>query len=97
MRREDFIFCIGFEGSTAIVDGRLQRRCRAWTASRLAEEGLFKQALCAAIHDGKPEELEAVVSLYNARTANKVGSIEELKRIFGTFGIPEGVKKVSIV
>ena len=91
------MFCIGFEGSTAIVDGRLQRRCGSWPVSRLAGEGLFKQALCAAIHDNSAEELEEVLSAYNQRATRKVGSVEELKRIFGTFGVPEGVKKVSIV
>ena len=97
MRRADYIFCIGFEGSTAIVDGRLQRRCGSWPVSRLASEGLFKQALCAAIYDNSAAELEEVLSAYNERTPRAVGSVDELKRIFGTFGVPEGVKKVSVV
>jgi hypothetical protein len=97
MNREDFIFCIGFEGATAIVDGRLQRRYRSYSTRHLAEAGLFKPALCSAIFDGKPEELEEVLSLYNQRTESPVRTVGELQRIFGTFGVPAGVKKVTVV
>jgi hypothetical protein len=97
MRREDFVFCIGFEGSTAIVDGRLQRKFRSYSTSQLAEAGLFKPALCSAIYSGRSEELEEVLSLYNNRTSSAVRSVEELQRTFGTFGVPEGVKKVTVV
>lgn len=97
MRREDYVFCIGFEGATAIVDGRLQRRYRSFSSRQLAEAGLFKQAACAAIADDSPKGLEEVLSIYNGRTAIAVGSVEELKRIFGITGIPEGVSKVTVV
>ena len=97
MRREDYIFCIGFEGATAIVDGRLLRRYRSSTSRELAEAGLFKQAACAAVADENPQELEEVLSIYNQKTPIPVGSTEELKRIFGITGIPEGVIKVTVV
>ncbi|HUI69507.1 MAG TPA: hypothetical protein VL354_03230, partial [Spirochaetia bacterium] len=60
MRREDYVFCIGYEGSTAIVDGKLMRRHRTFTTRQLAEAGLFKQAICSALWSGKQEELEEV-------------------------------------
>ena len=97
MRREDFVFCIGFEGSTAIIDGRLQRRYGANSTRLLAEAGLFKQALCSALFNGAPDELDEVLSLYNQRAGAPVRSVEELKRIFGTSGIPDGVKKITVV
>ncbi len=97
MRREDYIFCVGFEGATAIVDGRLLRRYRSFSSRQLAEAGLFKQAACAAIADDNPQELEEVLSIYNQKTTVPVGSVEELKRIFGITGMPEGVIKVTVV
>jgi hypothetical protein len=97
MRRDDYVFCIGFEGSAAIVDGRLQRAHAGWTAVRLAEAGLFKAAVAAALYDGSSSDLEAVLALYNAHGNSVVGTVEELKRIFGTAGVPEGVKKVIVV
>jgi hypothetical protein len=97
MRREDFVFCIGFEGSTAIVDGRLLRRYGSSSTRQLAESGLFKQALSSAIFSGSPQELEEVLALYNQGTGSPVRSTEELKRMFGIFGVTEGVKKVTVV
>jgi len=97
MRREDYIFCIGFEGATAIVDGRLLRRYRTSSSRELAEAGLFKQAACAAVADQNAQALEEVLSLYNQKTPVPVGSTDELKRIFGITGIPEGVIRVTVV
>ena len=97
MRRQDFIFCIGFEGSTAIVDGRLLRRHGSQSTRELAEAGFFKQALASAIFSGSPQELEEVRSLFNQGVRNPVGSVDELKRVFSVYGVPEGVKKVKLV
>jgi len=97
MRREDFVFCIGYEGSTAIVDGKLLRRYGALGTRQLAEAGLFKQAVCSALWSGMPHELQEVLSIYNEKTASQVRSVEELSRIFGTTGVPEGVRKTTIV
>lgn len=97
MRREHFIFCIGYEGSTAIVDGRLLRRHGGRTARQLAEEGLFKQAVCAAVFDGSDKDLAGVLALYNSRIPSPLATVEDLKRTFGVSGVPEGVKKVTVV
>jgi hypothetical protein len=97
MRRDDYVFCIGFEGSAAIVDGRLARAHAGWTAVRLAEAGLFKPALAAALYDESPAGLDAVLALYNTRAGGAARSIDELKRTFGTFGVPDGVKKIIVV
>jgi hypothetical protein len=97
MRREDYVFCIGYEGSTAIVDGKLLRRYRGLGSRQLAEAGLFKQAVCSALWSGKTDELQEVLSVYNQSAAVPVGSVEELSRIFGTSGVPEGVRKITVV
>jgi len=97
MRREDYVFCIGYEGSTAIVDGKLMRRHRSDTTRQLAEAGLFKQAICSALWNQRPGELEDVLAIYNQKTATTARTVEELTRTFGTSGVPEGVKKVTVV
>ena len=97
MRREDYVFCIGYEGSAAIVDGKLLRRYNGLSTRQLVEAGLFKQAACSALWSGKPEELQEVLAVYNQSTATPVRSVEELSRIFGTSGVPDGVKKITIV
>ena len=97
MRRADFVFCLGYDGSTAIVDGRLQRKHGSLGCRELAEAGLFKQALCAALFDGDGAVREEVLARYNARTTHPVASVAELERLYGTSGIPEGVTKVTVI
>ena len=97
MRREDYVFCIGYEGSTAIVDGRMMRRYGHLATAQLAEAGLFKQAVCSALWSGRTEELQEVLSIFNTKTATPARTTEELTRIFGTFGVPDGVRKVTVI
>ena len=89
MRREDFVFCIGFEGSTAIVDGRLLRLLRSASTRQLAEAGLYKQAVCSAVFGSSDNELSEILSIYNARTTSPIGTVEDLKRTFGVSGLPK--------
>jgi hypothetical protein len=97
MRREEFICCIGFEGSTAIVDGKMMRRVGSLSTRALAEAGLYKQAVCSAVFNKSPQELEDVLSVYNTGTEAPVRSTDELLRIFGVNGVPEDVKKITVV
>ena len=97
MRRADFVFCLGYDGSTAIVDGRLQRKYGSLGPRELADAGLFKQALCAALFDGDATGRGVGLARDNARAARPVGSATELERLYGTSGVPEGVTKVTVV
>jgi hypothetical protein len=97
MQRADFVFCLGYDGGTAIVDGRLQRTHGSLGTRELAEAGLFKQALCMALYDGDEAARSEVLSRYNARTTHPVGTVEELERLYGVTGVPEGVTKVHVV
>jgi len=97
MRREDYVFCMGYEGSTSIVDGRLMRKYGSHTTRALAEAGLYKQAICSALWSGGKGELDEVLAGFNQRATVPVRTAEELMRIFGTTGVPEGVKKVTVV
>jgi hypothetical protein len=97
MRRADFVFCIGYDGSTAVVDGRQQRRHGALDAGGLAAAGLYKQALARAAFDGDDAAGASILEHYNAHTAHPVGTVAELERLYGTTTAPEGVTKVNAV
>ncbi len=95
--RKDFVFTIGYDGSTAVVDGSLKRRFGSLNTAQLAEKGLFKQALCSAVYDEAAEDLRQVLESYNARTEHKLAGVEELKRMFGVFEVPQGITRVLVV
>lgn len=104
--RRDFIFTIGYDGSTAVVDGALRRRYGSLGTLELAEQGLFKQAVSAAIYElsAAPPAvptvagpLAQVLERYNARAAQKLGSVEELKRVFGVHEVPAGITRTRVI
>ena len=103
--RKDFVFTIGYEGSTAVVDGTLKRRYGSLTTEQLAEKKLYKQAVSSAVYEAfsagqEPESagaLQRVLELYNRDAPKKIGSPEELKRTFGVQEIPSGIGRVTVI
>jgi len=94
LKRNDFVFTIGYQGETAIVDGAARKRYGTLTAPELLDEGLFRAAFCAAMYDG---ELDTFVPKYREVTGIDVRSAEDLQRMYGVFGIPESIRSVSAV
>jgi len=97
MLRQDFVFCIGFSGDTAIVDGKLKARYGRLGPLELAQKGLFKQAVASALAGGGAGDLAAVAAVFNAETMFPVKDPADLKRVFGLHAIPEHVKKVNVL
>lgn len=103
--RGDFVFTIGYEGNTAVVDGTMKKRYRSLSTVELAEKQLYKQAVCSAVYEevtrkhGNSGEvaLQRILEIYNRDAEGKIGSVEELKRTFGVYEVPEGVGKVMVI
>jgi hypothetical protein len=100
--RRDFVFTIGYEGSAAVVDGALKKRYGSLSTEQLAEKQLYKQAICSAVYEqatGKDalESLQRVLEIYNRNSAVKIGSVEDLQRIFGVYEVPDGIAKVTVI
>ena len=83
MKREDFIFTIGFDGGTAIIDGKAKKKYGRLSTNQLADKGLFKPAFCAAIFDNDEQSVQYVIHKYNENKGTSYGSADELKRLFG--------------
>ncbi len=96
VKREDFIFTLGYEGDVAVVDGRSRGKYRSYSALMLAEEGLFKAAVCSAIYDDDTESLEKILGIYNDKTDSSLSSAQELKRTLGVTEVPKDIKKVNV-
>jgi hypothetical protein len=93
LSREDFVFTIGYDGPTAVVDGQARKRYGSLSTAQLAEKGLFRAAYCSAVYAGDDGEKSLVLEKYNrvAKTTYRSG---DLVRLFGVF--PVEVKR-SIV
>jgi hypothetical protein len=95
--RIDYIFTIGFQGNAAIVDGALKRKYGSHTALQLAEKGLYKQALCSALHDDNENLIREIMEIYNKEAPKKIRNPEDFKKTLGVTRIPEGIARVIVV
>jgi len=95
MRREDFMFTIGYDGDTAVVDGKARKRYGKLSTSELAEAGLFKPAFCSALFSGDASEIELVIDAYNHGQEGTYATEDDLKRLFGVYEVRQDITKVK--
>jgi len=94
LSREEFIFTIGYDGPSALVDGQAKRQYSSLSTGDLAKKGFFRAAYSSAIWSNDPKELETVAETYNKTTGASV-TVEALQRLFGVY--PVEVKKAVIL
>jgi hypothetical protein len=91
------MFCVGFEGNTAIVDVSSKRANGRLSPRELAKKGLFKPAVAGAFYDKNDAELAEVLAICNAKGEVKLDSVEALKRAFGVLESFENINRVMYV
>jgi hypothetical protein len=94
LSREDFVFTIGYDGPSAVVDGQAKRRYGSLSTLQLAERGLFRAAYSSAVFSGDPADMETVLEFYN-KAAGSSATNASLDRLFGVF--PVEVKRSVIL
>jgi len=97
VKREDFIWTVGFQGNTAVVDKRARRKYGKLTADELIEKGLYRAAFCACLYDEDAQATQRLISRYNAEHDASYSSADELKRLLGVDSLPEDVSKVRLL
>jgi hypothetical protein len=95
MKRDDFVFSIGYQGNTALIDSRTARHYSKLSAAQLSEQGLFRAAFRMALYDDDRDSMKLVVDAYNRVSGAHLEGIDDMKRLLGVFSVPEGVTKVS--
>ena len=79
MKREDFIFCIGYQGDSAVIDGQSQKEFGKLNTKALAEKGLFRAAFCSAVYSGDAAEMQIVLNAYNSSAGTNFTNTEDMK------------------
>ena len=95
LSREDFVFTIGYDGPSAVVDGQAKRRYGSLSTRQLAELGLFRAAWSSAVYSGDPQDMETVLEFYNKATGGSHAAGASLDRLFGVF--PVEVKRAIVL
>ena len=88
LSREDFVFTIGYDGPSAVVDNQAKRKYGKLSTRELAEKGLFRAAYSSALYSGNPDELILVADTYNklgdnSNTEFSQAELSGLERLFG--------------
>ena len=97
MRKRDFVFTIGYDGDTAVVDGQARKRYGKLSTAQLAEAGLFKAAFCSALFLDEESDMALALDAYNRGEGTSYTSPDDLKRLFGVYAVRSDIQKVKAI
>lgn len=97
MTKEEFTFSIGFQGESAIVDGKARKDNKNLSTAQLAEKGLFRAAFCSALYDDSQPDMKTVLDEYNRQSGSSMETIDDMKKLLGIYTVPDGIKKVTVI
>ena len=85
LSRADFVFTIGYDGASAIVDSRAKKEYGDFSTMELAEAGLYRAACASAYFEMKKDEgpMREFIRFFNAKAGTAYTKAEELQRLFG--------------
>ncbi|MDC7221907.1 MAG: hypothetical protein PQJ59_18395 [Spirochaetales bacterium] len=83
MKREQYCFAIGYNGGDAIVDKRAMSRYGKKSPRELADLGLYKSALSAALFDDDREGQQYVLEKFNEKSGAALADTDNLVKVLG--------------
>ena|SRR6266403_2655404 len=95
MRRNDFVFCVGYNGGTAIVDRKLEAEFGRLRTRDLFEAGLFKPALASALFEKNDEDLTWLKGEYEKRTGLALRDMDAFQRTLGVGEVFQNIHRTS--
>ena len=95
MKREDFVFAVGYDGDTAIIDRKARKRYAKFSTAQLAEVSLYRAAFCSAVFSGDSRELQLVLDAYNQGEGAAYAVPDDLKRLFGVYEVRTDIQKTK--
>ncbi|HOO01990.1 MAG TPA: hypothetical protein PLE76_04710 [Rectinema sp.] len=83
--RDDFVFCVGYDGDTAIIDGKAKKEFCGLSTMELAEKGLYRAAFASALYSQNPEEMKVFIDFFNKKAGTAYTEAGQLSRLFGVY------------
>ena len=97
MKREQYCFTIGYNGGDAIVDKQAMARHGKKSSRELADLGLYKSALAAALFDKDPEGQKYVLERYNEASGAGLADADGLVKVLGIIPSWDEISTVRFV
>jgi len=97
MTRNAFVFCVGYNGGTAIVDRKLEARFGRLGTRELFGQGLYKPAVASAIYAKNDQDLEWMRQEYSRITGAALRDVDALKRTVGVGEVYPAIVRTSFL
>jgi hypothetical protein len=97
MKREDYMFCIGYQGNSAVIDGQARKNFSKASVTQLIEAGLFRAAFCAAVYDNDDDALQEVLQSYNKLSGAALSNREDAMKLWGAVLPSNAVEKTVVI
>ena len=97
MTRNAFVFCIGYNGGTAIVDRKLEARFGRLKTRELLAQGLYKPALASALFAKSHEDVTWLKAEYEKKTGIPLRDIDAFQRTLGVGEVFGGIQRTSFL
>ena len=97
MKREHFIFTIGYQGGCALVDGRSLKKFGGLSTRELVDQGLYRAALRSALYTEDQDGIEYIRLEYNKKSARQYETAEDIKRLLGVYELTPEISKVQVL
>ena len=94
MKREEFLFVVGYDGNTALVDGASAGKYRNLSTLELAGKGLYRPAFCSALYSGDEIEQQQLLAWFREHSPLKCESIGQLAQLFGVSVVPDETVRI---
>jgi hypothetical protein len=95
MTRNAFVFCIGYNGGTAIVDRKLEAQYGRLSTRDLFAAGLYKPAVASAIFAKNDADLAWLLQEYVKATGKELRDVDALKKTVGVDQVYDTILKTS--
>ena len=98
LSREDFVFTIGYDGPSAVVDNRAKSKYKKLSTKQLVENGLFRAAYSSAVYSKDTQEQRFVAEAFHKLTGKTEVSdadVAALGKLFGVYLVD--VKRTTVI
>ncbi|APR65079.1 hypothetical protein baBA2_000644 [Borrelia anserina] len=95
MGENEFVFCIGYDGSRAIVDKELLSQHKDKSVEELFELGFYRSAFSKALYKNDNTLISYLIDSYNKISKSSYTTKEELELLFGVV-YPDNIVSIKV-
>ncbi|UPA18115.1 hypothetical protein [Borrelia puertoricensis] len=95
MSENEFVFCIGYDGSKAIVDKELLSQHKNKSVEELFELGFYRSAFSKALYKNDDTLIGYLIDKYNNISKSSYSKREELELLFGVI-YPDNISSIKV-